>query len=55
MADIRQKTGIPELDELLAGGLLPGKLTVVLGATGIGKTQLGLQFAQAGLQQEGQT
>jgi len=55
MADLRQKTGIPELDELLAGGLLPGKLTVVLGATGIGKTQLGLQFAQAGLQQEGQT
>ncbi|EDL61627.1 RAD55 family ATPase [Gimesia maris] len=55
MADLRQKTGIPELDELLSGGLLPGKLTVVLGATGIGKTQLGLQFAEAGLQQEGQT
>ncbi|WP_417392334.1 RAD55 family ATPase [Gimesia sp.] len=55
MADLRQSTGIPELDEMLAGGLLPGKLTVVLGATGIGKTQLGLQFAQAGLQQEGQT
>ena len=35
--------------------MLPGKLTVVLGATGIGKTQLGLQFAEAGLQQEGQT
>lgn len=34
---------------------MPGKLTVVLGATGIGKTQLGLQYAQAGLQQEGQT
>lgn len=34
---------------------MPGKLTVVLGATGIGKTQLGLQFAEAGLQQEGQT
>ncbi|WP_417382254.1 RAD55 family ATPase [Gimesia sp.] len=55
MADLRQQTGIPELDELLSGGLLPGKLTVVLGATGIGKTQLGLQFAEAGLQQEGQT
>ncbi|HCO24180.1 MAG: recombinase RecA [Gimesia sp.] len=55
MADLRQKTGISELDELLSGGLLPGKLTVVLGATGIGKTQLGLQFAEAGLQQEGQT
>ena len=28
-----------------AAGLLPGTLTVVVGATGIGKTQLGLQFA----------
>ena len=33
---------------------MPGRLTVVLGATGIGKTQLGLQFAQHGLEQEGQ-
>jgi KaiC/GvpD/RAD55 family RecA-like ATPase len=30
-------------------------LTVVLGATGIGKTQLGLQFAHQGKLQEGQT
>jgi KaiC/GvpD/RAD55 family RecA-like ATPase len=50
----RQQTGIPRLDELLGGGLLPGTLTVVLGATGVGKTQLGLQFAHAGLAQEGQ-
>lgn len=48
----RQSTGVPGLDELLGGGLLPGKLTVVVGATGIGKTQLGLQFARAGLAQE---
>lgn len=48
----RQSTGVPGLDELLGGGLLPGTLTVVLGATGIGKTQLGLQFARAGLGQE---
>uniref|UniRef100_A0A7C4QUH4 Recombinase RecA n=1 Tax=Schlesneria paludicola TaxID=360056 RepID=A0A7C4QUH4_9PLAN len=53
LADARVSTGIAELDQLLGGGLLPGTLTVVLGATGIGKTQLGLQFAQAGLQQEG--
>ncbi len=38
---------------MLGGGLLPGTLTVVVGATGIGKTQLGLQFAQAGQAQEG--
>ena len=49
----RQSTGVPGLDELLGGGLIPGTLTVVVGATGIGKTQLGLQFAQAGLVQEG--
>lgn len=44
---------MPGLDELLGGGLLPGTLTVISGATGIGKTQLGLQFAAAGLVQEG--
>jgi KaiC/GvpD/RAD55 family RecA-like ATPase len=48
----RQATGVPGLDELLGGGLLPGTLTVVVGATGIGKTQLGLQFARAGVVQE---
>lgn len=48
----RQTTGVDGLDELLGGGLIPGTLTVVVGATGIGKTQLGLQFAQAGLAQE---
>jgi hypothetical protein len=49
----RQSTGVTGLDELLGGGLLPGTLTVVVGATGIGKTQLGLQYAQAGAAQEG--
>jgi KaiC/GvpD/RAD55 family RecA-like ATPase len=50
----RLRTGIGRLDELLGGGLLPGTLTVVLGATGIGKTQLGLHFARQGERQEGQ-
>ncbi len=49
----RLSTGVPGLDELLGGGLLPGTLAVASGATGIGKTQLGLQFAQAGHGQEG--
>src|SRR5690242_893639 len=48
----RLSTGIPDLDALLGGGLLPGTLTVVAGATGIGKTQLGLHFANCGLEQE---
>ena len=51
---MRIQTGIERLDEALGGGLLPGTLTVVMGATGIGKTQLGLQFANHGLSQEGQ-
>ena len=50
----RISTGLPQLDQLLGGGLLPGKLTVVVGATGIGKTQLGIQFANAGRGQEGE-
>ncbi len=45
----RLSTGVPGLDERLGGGLIPGTLTVVVGASGIGKTQLGLQFARAGL------
>ncbi len=38
---------------MLGGGLLPGTLAVIAGATGIGKTQLGVQFAAAGATQEG--
>ncbi len=50
----RQSTGIARLDEALGGGLIPGTLTVVMGATGIGKTQLGVSFCHAGKQQEGE-
>ena len=54
MSDNRRlSTGVDGLDELLGGGLVPGTLTVVLGATGVGKTQLGLHFAEAGRDQEG--
>jgi KaiC/GvpD/RAD55 family RecA-like ATPase len=51
----RQSTGIPRLDQALDGGLIPGTMTVVLGATGIGKSQLGVLYANAGKQQEGET
>ena len=40
----RLPTGIVRLDAALGGGLLPGTLTVVIGATGVGKTQLGIQW-----------
>src|SRR5688572_13892768 len=49
----RVSTGIPRLDDMLGGGLLPGTLAVVYGATGIGKTHLGLTFANHGTVQDG--
>jgi KaiC/GvpD/RAD55 family RecA-like ATPase len=49
----RLSTGVAGLDERLGGGLIPGTLTVIVGASGIGKTQFGLQFAHAGRSQEG--
>jgi KaiC/GvpD/RAD55 family RecA-like ATPase len=49
----RVSTGIPRLDAMLGGGLLPGTLAVVYGATGIGKTHLGLTFASHGLAADG--
>jgi RecA/RadA recombinase len=49
----RVATGLPKLDAMLGGGLLPGTLAVVYGATGIGKTHLGLTFANHGLAADG--
>jgi KaiC/GvpD/RAD55 family RecA-like ATPase len=53
MAKVRQAFGIEGLDGMLGGGLLPGTLTVVAGATGAGKTQVGLKWAETGLGAEG--
>ena len=55
MSVARHSTGIPRLDHALGGGLIPGTLAVVMGATGIGKTQLGVSYAHAGKSQEGET
>ena len=44
---VRQETlssGVPEMDELLHGGLERGTITMISGPTGVGKTTLGLQF-----------
>jgi KaiC/GvpD/RAD55 family RecA-like ATPase len=46
-------TGLAKFDHMLGGGLLPGTLAVVYGATGIGKTHLGLMFAGHGAAQDG--
>lgn len=37
-------SGIPELDELLHGGLERGTITIISGPSGVGKSTLGLQF-----------
>jgi len=41
-------TGVPGLDEILAGGLYPGRLYLVEGSPGAGKTTLATQFLMAG-------
>ena len=53
MALARQAFGLEGLDRRLGGGLVPGALTVIAGATGAGKTQLGLRWLNEGLAAEG--
>ncbi len=48
--DGRVSTGIPGLDRMLGGGLIPGRPYMVTGETGSGKTLLGLRFLIEGLQ-----
>jgi KaiC/GvpD/RAD55 family RecA-like ATPase len=49
----RQTFGLSLLDRHLGSGLVPGTLTVLAGATGAGKTQLGLRWANHGRAEEG--
>ena len=42
-------SGVPGLDSLLNGGFVNGRLYLVIGAPGTGKTILGAQFLRAGL------
>ena len=51
-AEYRLFTGIPELDRVLGGGLVPGTLVLIGGDPGIGKSTLMLQ-AMYGLAQSG--
>ena len=37
-------SGVPEVDELLNGGLTRGTVSIISGPTGVGKTTLGTQF-----------
>lgn len=47
----KRSFGVPELDEMLHGGLRPGSITMILGSSGSGKTLLGMQFLSAGVRQ----
>jgi len=42
------KTGVPGLDDMLEGGLIPGRAYVVSGTSGTGKTSLAMQFLLEG-------
>ena len=50
----RVKTGIPGLDDMLLGGLLPQTANLVEGAPGTGKTTLGMQFIYHGIVAHGE-
>jgi circadian clock protein KaiC len=39
-------SGVPEVDELLGGGVERGTVTILSGATGVGKTTTGTQFVK---------
>jgi circadian clock protein KaiC len=46
---LREKFGIPLLDEMLSGGIYPGTAVMIAGSTGSGKSLLGLQFILEGI------
>ena len=45
---MRVSTGVEGLDHILYGGLLPGRVYLLQGGPGTGKTTLGLHFLAAG-------
>ncbi len=46
---MRLSTGVAGLDEILLGGLIPGRAYLVRGGPGAGKTILGMHFLSAGV------
>ena len=51
MASQRMQTGIPGLDEIFGGGLLPNQSYLLTGSAGTGKTILALQWLHNGILQ----
>ena len=48
-APVRLSMGIPDLDEMMGGGVLEGDSLLIAGPSGTGKTALATQFIAAGL------
>lgn len=46
---MRVKSGIEGLDDMLNGGLISGRVVLLSGSTGTGKTTLGMQFIYNGI------
>lgn len=53
--EVRLSTGVAGLDQVLHGGLLPGRTYLVRGGPGTGKTMLGLHFLTAGARRDEKT
>jgi circadian clock protein KaiC len=49
MSEVRVSTGVEGLDEVLSGGLLPGRTYLLSGPPGSGKTTLGWHYLVAGI------
>jgi KaiC/GvpD/RAD55 family RecA-like ATPase len=45
----RVSTGVPGLDEMLCGGMMPGRAYLLVGGPGAGKTILSIQFLLEGI------
>ena len=50
----RTKTGVEGLDAMMGGGIPAGRIVVVLGGPGSGKTTLAIQFLANGIQKYGE-
>ncbi|ASA76807.1 ATPase domain-containing protein [Thermococcus sp. 5-4] len=44
----RVSTGVPGLDDLIGGGFIPGRVYLIIGPPGSGKTTFGIQFLVEG-------
>ncbi len=49
--ELKASTGVPGLDKMLKGGLIPGRPYVLSGSVGSGRTTLAVQFLQQGVRQ----